>query len=157
VIEQEHKMNEPEKRPATFHPDPNVTGMMPLDSLDQNAVEPVESPLPYKPEPLFNKKVMLGWALATAAVWFAVQAIVPIAIESARTAIVESVEEVSGQHPGSTVTIRRNGKVITITRDPVTGRSTTTITAPPVTEPRTVPAPDAPVVPAPEPAPAPRK
>lgn len=94
------------------------TGLMPADSLGQAAIEPIEeAPPAYVKEPLFNKKVMFAWALGAFAVWFAVRMIVPIVTETARTSIREAVQEVETGTDG-TITIRRNGKVISITRGP---------------------------------------
>ena len=123
-------MTGPEKRPANALPaEPPVTGIIPLDSLDRQDIEPAAPPVtPYEPEPLFNKKLMLAWAIGAACVWFAVKFITPIAIESARTAIVESVKE---QNPGTTVTIRKNGRTITITRETPPAPTTVTAPAPP--------------------------
>jgi hypothetical protein len=129
-VKQETGMTEPDKiRAEALHADPDTTGLVPLDSLDPRSVEPIQPQAPpYVQEPLFNKKVMLAWAFGAAAVWFAVKMIVPIAIESAKTAVVESVQEVNKQHPGSTVTITRNGKVITITRTEPAAPPTATAT-----------------------------
>ena len=94
------------------------TGLIPADSLGQAAIEPIEeAPPAYVKEPLFNKKVMFAWALGAFAVWFAVRMIVPIVTETARTSIREAVQEVETGTDG-TITIRRNGKVISITRGP---------------------------------------
>ena len=94
------------------------TGLMPADSLGQAGIEPIEeAPPAYAKEPLFNKKVMFAWALGAFAVWFAVRMIVPIVTETARTSIREAVQEVETGTDG-TITIRRNGKVISITRGP---------------------------------------
>ncbi len=90
------------------------TGMIPFDSLESASLEPVEpASLPYKKEPLFNKKVMLVWALGAAAVWVAITFILPIAFDSAKSAIVQSIKEAEGS--GSNVIIERNGQKITIT------------------------------------------
>lgn len=97
------------------------TSLTPADSLDPDSLEPlVDTPPAYVKEPLFNKKVMLAWALGAAAVWFAVSVILPMAMETAKTSIRQAVEEAEKGSDG-TITIRRNGKVITITRDPAPG------------------------------------
>ena len=94
------------------------TGLMPADSLGQAPIEPIDAAPPaYVKEPLFNKTVMFAWALGALAVWFAVRMIVPIVTESARASIREAVQEVETGTDG-TITIRRNGKVISITRGP---------------------------------------
>jgi hypothetical protein len=93
------------------------TGVVPLDALENAGLEPVEPPpLPYKKEPLFNKKVMLAWAIGAAAVWFAVSFVLPIAFESAKSAIVQSIKDAEGT--GSNVIIQRDGDKITITTQP---------------------------------------
>lgn len=125
-------MDEHDKRaPRTAPADPAVTGIVSLDSLDRQDVEPLPpSPPPYEAEPLFNKKVMLLWALGAAGVWFAVKLIFPIAVDSAKTAIIESVNQGSQQHPDATITITRNGKVITIRRAPPPGSAAAASPAP---------------------------
>ena len=101
------------------------TGIMPFDSLDETSLEPIEpAPPPYKKEPLFNKKVMLVWAIGAAAVWFAVSVVLPIAFQSAKTAIVQSIKEAETDN-GGTVTITRNGRGISITRTPAPPAATT--------------------------------
>ena len=113
-------MTDPDKiRAEAVHADPATTGIIPLDSLDPHGVEAIEpEPAPYVQEPLFNKKLMLAWALGAAAVWFAVKFIVPVAIDSAKTAVVESVKEVEAN--GGTVRIRidrdKNGRIYNITK-----------------------------------------
>ena len=82
--------------------------------LDYAEIEPIEpAPAPYVKEPLFNKKVMLMWAAGAALVWFAVSFVLPIAFESAKVAIVESIKE--AEKSGSNVVIERDGNKITIT------------------------------------------
>lgn len=153
-------MTDPDKiRAEALRHDPAMTGMIPLDSLDPDSIEPVEpaSP-PYVPEPLFNKKLMLAWALGAAAIWFSVKFVVPIAVQSARTAVVKTVREVE-TNGGVRVKIERDktGKIYKITRidGPVAP-------APPTAAPAAgaaVAAPAAPadVTPAPDPAKAPTK
>jgi hypothetical protein len=93
------------------------TGMIPFDALENASLEPVEpAPPSYKKEPLFNKKVMLAWAIGAAVVWFAVSFVLPIAFESAKTAIVQSIKEAEGT--GSNIIIQRDGQQITITTKP---------------------------------------
>jgi len=134
-------MTEPEKRPAEpLTPHPPLTGLIPLDELERRDLDPV--PAPYVPEPLFNKKLMLMWALGAAAIWFAVKFITPIAIESAKTAVVESVKAANEQHPGTTVKIERNGNVISITRVPAPPPATAA-PAPPGSATQPAPAPKA--------------
>jgi hypothetical protein len=105
------------------------TGMIPFDSLENASLDPVEpTPPSYKKEPLFNKKVMLVWAIGAAAVWFAVTFILPIAFESAKSAIVQQIKEAEGT--GSNVIIERNGQRITITTKPSTPAPATAATPP---------------------------
>ena len=95
--------------------EPPVTGIVQgLDSYQPHSVEP--PPPAYVKEPLFNKKVMVVWALAAFAVWFAVKMVIPVVIQSVKTAVVESVKEAE-QQGVKKVTIRRNGRVIEITTD----------------------------------------
>jgi hypothetical protein len=128
------------------------TGLMPAGSLGQTAIEPIEeAPPAYVKEPLLNKKVMFAWALGAFAVWFAVQMIVPIITETARTTIREAAQEVETGTDG-TITIRRNGKVISITRGPnptVRVDQAVEATPPATTAPPLEPAPVAPPAKAP--------
>ena len=116
------------------------TGLIPLDSIDQAGLEPLpDAPPIYVKEPLFNKKVMAAWALGALAVWFAVSIIVPIVVESTRTAVREAVKEAATNSDG-TITIHRSrdGKVYTITREPdrsVTIRSPAPVVVPAPAEP----------------------
>ena len=144
-------MQNPEERAAETRM--RDTGVIPAESFERDYLEPVESaPPPYVKEPLFNKKVMLAWALGAFAVWFAVSMIVPIAVDSARTSIREAVQEVEKGSDG-TITIRRNGKVISITR----GKDPQVIVKPdPAAAPAGTAAPPAPTLP-PVPAEAPAK
>ena len=102
-----------------------------FDSLENASIEPIDpAPPVYKDEPLFNKTAMLAWAIGAAVVWFAVSFVLPIAFESAKTAIVESIKE--AEKTGSNVVIERDGQKITITtkRAPP---ATITLPAPPAT------------------------
>lgn len=91
--------------------------LSPFEPLENASLEPLDStPLAYKKEPLFNKKVMLAWAVGAAVVWFAVSFVLPIAFESAKTAIVQSIKEAEGT--GSNVIIERDGQKITIRTQP---------------------------------------
>jgi hypothetical protein len=95
--------------------EPPVTGIVQgLDSYQPHSVEP--PPPAYVKEPLFNKKVMVVWALAAFAVWFTVKMVIPVVIQSVKTAVVQSVKEAE-QSGVKKVTIRRNGRVIEITTD----------------------------------------
>ena len=95
------------------------TMLPPIEPLQDASLEPIESAeAPYKKEPLFNKKVMLVWAIGAAVVWFAVSFVLPIAFESAKIAIVQSIKEAEGT--GSNVIIERDGQKITIRTKTVT-------------------------------------
>jgi hypothetical protein len=91
-----------------------------LDSYDRGELVPPE-PSPaaeaYKKEPLFSKKVLFGWGLATLIVWFTLSFIVPPVVQSIREAIVTSVGERERNADGETV-IRTKRGVITIRRTP---------------------------------------
>ena len=93
------------------------TQLQAYQPLEYDEVEPIEpEPAPYKKEPLFNKKVMLVWAVGAAIVWFAVSFVLPIAFESAKQAIVQSIKE--AEKSGSNVVIERDGHKITISTQP---------------------------------------
>jgi hypothetical protein len=70
-----------------------------LDSLNANRLDPLPpdfdelpEPPPYKKERLFSRKVMIGWAVATLLVWFAISFITPIVVETVRTEIESRME-----------------------------------------------------------------
>lgn len=89
----------------------------PFESFEDASLEPMgATPLDYRKEPLFNKKVMLAWAIGAAMVWFAVSFVLPIAFESAKTAIVQSIKE--AEKSGSNIVIERDGQKITIHTQP---------------------------------------
>ena len=144
-------MNEADKiRAEALHADPATTGLIPLDSLDAQSVEPIEPQArPYVQEPLFNKKLMLVWALGAAAVWFVVKFVVPIAFESAKTAVVESVKEVEAN--GGTLKIRidrdKNGRIYNITRIETPAPPTATASPAAPATPAAAPAPEKIVLP----------
>lgn len=95
--------------------DPSTTAMSKgIDSFEPHAMEPV--PPAYVREPLFNKKVIVVWALAAFAVWFTVKMVFPVVLESVKTAVVESVKEAEQKGGGKVKVSRKNG-VITITTD----------------------------------------
>ena len=107
------------------------TALSSLDSLQDASLEPVDpASLAYRNEPLFNKKVMLAWAIGAAVVWFAVSFVLPIAFESAKTAIVQSIKEAEGT--GSNITIQRDGQQITITTKPAKPAKPAKPSGPPV-------------------------
>lgn len=86
---------------------------VPLDA--PHSVEPVDEIPPQ--EPLFNKRVMILWALGAFLVWLGITRIVPIAKHAAKEAIVESIKQAQ-EKSARTITIHKNGEVITITRSP---------------------------------------
>ena len=93
--------------------------------------------------PLFNKRVMIVWALGAFALWFAVAVIRPVVVEAVKDAVMDNIKQ-----PGSAAS--RGG--ITVTRNPdgsvtVTRRGETIVTTPPepgyaVPTPPTPPAPE---------------
>lgn len=91
-----------------------------LESYDRGEVVPPE-PSPaaeaYRKEPLFSKKVLLGWGMATLIVWFTLSFIVPSIVQSIKTAIVTSVGEREKNAEGETI-IRTKRGIITIRRTP---------------------------------------
>ncbi len=74
-----------------------------------------EEQTPYVREPLFSKKVLFGWGIATLFVWIAVTSIVPRIVDEIKVAIAENVAPT--RENTRTVIETRNGKVI-ITRGP---------------------------------------
>ena len=113
-----YNMTNPLNNPAGQEQN-RITGMIPVDSLDQCAVEPTEQQPPVKLEPLFNKKVMIAWAAFAFGVWFVVSVVVPAAFQSAKVAIREAVKETETVGPNGTikVIVLPNGKRITIRTD----------------------------------------
>ena len=108
-------MQNPRERDAATQLHDNA--LSPFEPLENASLEPLDSTPPaYDKEPLFNKKVMLAWAVGAAVVWFVVSFVLPIAFESAKTAIVQSIKEAEGT--GSNVVIERDGHKITIHTGP---------------------------------------
>jgi hypothetical protein len=97
-------------------PDDRFDMLMPNEPL---APEPQNPP---KLEPLFNKKVMVVWAVAAFTLWFAVTQVIPVALRSAKTAIAEAVEEAGrpGANGQEKIIVLPNGKRIIIKTDPAT-------------------------------------
>jgi hypothetical protein len=91
-----------------------------LDSFDRGELLPPE-PSPaaeaYRKEPLFSKKVLIGWGLGTLIVWFTLSFIVPPVVQSIRDAIVSSVGESQRNTAGETIIKTKRG-IITIKRTP---------------------------------------
>ena len=144
-----------------------VTGMVPLDSLNDYAVEETakepapfkQEPAPFKQEPLFNKKVMIAWAGFAFAIWFAASFVVPAVFHSVKMSIGQSIKEIETAGPdGRTkIIILPNGKRITIRTDgPEVG---TPVPADPAAAaaPAKPPVPTAPPAPVLAPAPSARK
>lgn len=89
-----------------------------LESYDRGEMLPPE-PSPaakaYEKEPLFSKKVLIGWSLATLIVWFTLSFVVPAVVESVKEAIVTNVGEPEKNTAGETVFRTKRG-IITIKR-----------------------------------------
>ncbi len=83
--------------------------------VDSNPLEeiPAKEP-PYVKEPLFSKKVLIGWALGTLVVWFGFTVIVPAIVQSVKSAIVNTVPDADGTR----TIVTRNGTTITIKSGP---------------------------------------
>ena len=121
------------------------------DIVPQASTAAVEA---YRKEPLFSKKVMIGWGLATLIVWFTLSFVVPAVVESVKTAIVSNIGEPEKTPAGETVFKTRRG-VVTIKRTPtgiIIDRQEPGAAAPAPALPEPV---AAPVIVAPPPAPAP--
>ena len=70
-----------------------------LDSLNANRLDQLPpdfnelpEPPPYKKERLFSRKVLIGWAVATLLVWFAISFITPIIVETVRAEVESRME-----------------------------------------------------------------
>ena len=90
----------PQKQPVTPEmPTGVIRSIEQLDALNANRLEPlppVLEPLPeappYKKDRLFSRKVMIGWAVATLLVWFALTFITPIIAETVKAEIMSRME-----------------------------------------------------------------
>jgi hypothetical protein len=94
----------------------SMRGAEPLPPAPQETPEqiPVDTSSAYVKEPLFSKRVLIGWAVGTLVVWFGLTVIVPAVVQSIKAAVVSSVPE-----DGDTRVIRtRNGTTITIKGGP---------------------------------------
>jgi hypothetical protein len=91
-------------------------GLDQLESLGMQQPPPAPAE-PYKKEPLFSKKVLIGWGLGTLAVWFVVTMIIPSIAGAIRGAIRDGTVSTSGDNTIKTITLR-NGTVITIKTGP---------------------------------------
>jgi hypothetical protein len=92
-----------------------MRGVEPIDSLGASPLapeKPAAEPAPYKKEPLFSKKVLIGWATATLIIWFGLTVIIPEIVRSIKVGIEESIAE---KKPGEQIVRTRNGN-LTITR-----------------------------------------
>ncbi len=74
-----------------------------------------ERQAPYVREPLFSKKVLFGWGIATLFVWIAVTSIIPRIVDEVKVAIAQNVAPT--RENTRTVIQTRTGSVI-ITRGP---------------------------------------
>jgi hypothetical protein len=134
--------------------EPAVTGVMNkadlnLESMDDEYDLPMgPDEVAYRKEPLFNKRVMVTWAALTLGAWIFLKLIVPVAVDSARTAIVQSAKEAQSRkgNPGSGrgIRIERNGNSIVITTDELKPPPAAAVPAPaaPVSEAAPVTAPE---------------
>lgn len=109
-------MTDPRSKPTDLNE--RERSSLPLEHYAEN-MAPVETIPPQ--EPLFNKKVMVLWALGALAVWFAISFVVPVAKQSAKEAIIQSVKEAEKQSGGHITIRRRDGRVIEITETPAPG------------------------------------
>ena len=89
-------MTDPGSKPTDLNE--RERSSLPIEHYAEN-MTPVETIPPQ--EPLFNKKVMVLWALGALAVWFAISFVVPVAKQSAKEAIIQSVKEAEKQSGGS--------------------------------------------------------
>ena len=99
-----------------------MRGVQQIESLDRGYVEPADDPV-YVKEPLFSKKVLFGWGIATLIVWFAFTFIVPAVVQSVKAAIETSMgtpgtnsRTVIQTPDGGTVTIIRTKSGVTVDR-----------------------------------------
>lgn len=137
-------MTIPDERPG-YSPEREderfLEGGIERQSLERQTSEPVP-----KQEPLFNKKVMILWALGALAVWMAVQLVLPEVKATARDAVIQRVKEAE-QTSGGRVKVRTRGGVITITTDQprsATEAQPAKPAAPGGTQPATAPTPETP-------------
>ena len=95
-----------------------LKGVRQIEGLEGNlspAFEDSPSEPPYVKEPLFSKKVLIGWATAAFVVWFAFSFIVPEIIREVKSAVVDAMEEPGSNTATKTVIRTRNGMTITRT------------------------------------------
>jgi hypothetical protein len=112
-----------------------IPGAAERPELLQGDVElvPPPEPAPYVKEPLFSRRVMIGWAIGTLVVWFGLTVIVPAVIQSIKGAVVGTVPT-----DGTTRVIRTpNGTTITITGGPGGGVTVDRTRGTPAPEPGT--------------------
>ena len=120
----------------------NETGLIPLDSLERSEIETAPAAPPYRKEPLFNKKVMAVWAIGAFAVWFGVTVVLPVVVAEVKTVVRERLKEAETNSAGTLRIIRdKEGRIITITKEPVT--ITTPAPPAPVQAPQPAKPPDA--------------
>ncbi|HMA20991.1 MAG TPA: hypothetical protein VKO87_09305 [Gemmatimonadaceae bacterium] len=111
-------MTDPRSNPTDLNE--RERSSLPIEHYAEN-MTPVETIPPQ--EPLFNKKVMLLWALGALAVWFAISFVMPVVRQSAKEAIIQSVKEAEKQSGGHITIRRRDGSVISITETPAPAKS----------------------------------
>ena len=92
-----------------------------IDSLGARPVanDPAAQPTPYKKDPLFSKKVLIGWATATLIIWFGLTVVVPEIFRSIKVGIEESLANTPAgerilETPNGKLTIIRTETGITI-------------------------------------------
>ena len=85
-------------------------------------------PTVYRKEPVFSKRVMILWASLALAGWFVVKMVIPMVFVNVKDSVKGAIEraqvESRNGHRPQTITITRDGKVITIN----TGPNGTTVT-----------------------------
>lgn len=93
-----------------------------LANLDAHSVAGLpEDPAPYVKEPLFSKRVMLGWALGTLVVWFALAVVLPGVVRSVASEVRSNVTRnadgtMTIETPRGRITIRRDGDEVRVDR-----------------------------------------
>ena len=106
-------MSESENRPVNLPERQSIDPML-ESGLDPYPLEP--SPPPAAQEPLFNKKVMLLWAMAALIFGVGGTVLLRTVKATAREAIIQAVKE-GEQKSGGRVKVQRNRGVITITTE----------------------------------------
>jgi hypothetical protein len=93
-----------------------------LSDLEAHSVAELPGePAPYVKEPLFSKRVMLGWALGTLVVWFALAVVLPQVVRSVASEVRSNVTRnadgtMTIETPRGRITIRRDGDEVRVDR-----------------------------------------